>query len=352
LPTGKDAGVTDPAPSSNTTAVLTACAVPARAFDVALLDLDGVIYVGDEAVPEAADALARAAEAGMRLEFVTNNALRTPDEVAAKLVGVGVPARGEQVVTSAQAAARLLTQRLPPGSSVLVAGGRGLHVAVTEAGFVVVSSADDRPAAVVLGYDPTLDYRRLAEAALAVHRGALFVAANRDATVPTPRGPMPGMGSLTALVVTATGQEPLVAGKPERALHAESVQRSGARNPIIVGDRLDTDMEGARRADTPGLLVFTGVTDVAALIHAAPERRPTMIARDLRGLLHEHPAAVAGRCGDARARYDARERRVIVTAAAPADRQDDLDPLRAAATAAWDALDAGFHVDGVDGLPT
>ena len=268
---------------------------------MALLDRDGVVYVGDEPVAHATEALAHARDAGMRLEFVTNNALRTPEQVAQKLAALGVPAGPEQVATSAQAVAHILRERLPAGSKVLVAGGDGLRSAVVAAGFDIAGSADEQPAAAVLGYDPSLDYTRLAEAALAVRHGALFVAANRDATVPTPRGPMPGMGALTAFVVTATGREPVVAGKPELALHAESVRRSAAARPLVVGDRLDTDIEGAHRAGTPSMLVLTGVTDLRALLSAPASARPTFLAADLRGLLRSHPLAEDGRCGRARA---------------------------------------------------
>jgi HAD superfamily hydrolase (TIGR01450 family) len=287
--------------------------------DVALLDLDGVTYVGDHSVPHAAEALAAAGAVGMRCEYVTNNALRTPDQVAVRLRGFGIPADASEVVTSAQAAARILGDRLAAGASVLVAGGEGLRAALAEAGLVV------------LGYDPTLDYRRLAEAALAVRRGALFVACNRDATVPTERGPMAGMGALTAFVATASGREPIVAGKPEPALHAESVRRSHALRPIVVGDRLDTDIEGAVRARTPSLLVLTGVTDLATLAAAPPHRRPTYLAEDLRGLLHSHPAAQDGRCGQARA--ELRDGGVVVSGGTP------LDAARAGLTVAWEHLD-------------
>lgn len=311
---------------------------------MALLDLDGVLYLAEDPVPHAAEALAAAAELGQRRAYVTNNALRTPAEVAAKLRGLGVPADADDIVTSAQAAATILADRLPPGSAVLVTGGAGLLEAVRASGFNIVDSADDTPAAVVLGYDPDLNYRRLAEASLAIRRGALFVACNRDATVPTPRGPLPGMGALTALVVTGSGCEPLVAGKPELALHAESVRRSGAQRPLVVGDRLDTDCEGARRAGTPSLLVLTGVTDVAALCAAGPLQRPDLIAADLRGLLAAHPPASGGRCGAARARREG-DRIAVEADSAP------LDALRAAVSLCWEAVDQGRPVPPIDGLP-
>jgi glycerol 3-phosphatase-2 len=261
------------------------------AYDVALLDLDGVVYRGAEPVPGAAGAIAAARAAGMRVAFVTNNAARTPATVAAHLAAVGVPAAPEDVVTSAQAAATLLGTLVPASSRVLVTGGEGLRVAVTEAGFVPVASGDDAPAAVVQGYAPDLTYADLAEATLAVRAGAVWVATNLDATIPTARGELPGNGALIALVThAARGRRPDgSAGKPERALHDEAVRRSGAARPLVVGDRLDTDVEGANRAGCDSLLVLTGVTDEAALRAAPPERRPTYVARDLGGLLVPYP---------------------------------------------------------------
>ena len=261
------------------------------AYDTALLDLDGVVYRGDEAVPGAVQAVAAARAAGMRLAFVTNNAARPPAAVAAHLARVGIPAGEAEVVTAAQAAATLLTTLVPAGARVLVTGGEGLRAAVADAGLAVVVSADDDPDAVVQGYAPGLTYADLAEAALAVRRGAVWVASNLDATIPTARGELPGNGSLVALVAHATGRRPdAAAGKPERALHDEAVRRTGARRPLVVGDRLDTDVEGANRAGCDSLLVLTGVAGEAALLAAPPERRPTYVGPDLRALLVAHPA--------------------------------------------------------------
>ena len=149
------------------------------------------------------------------------------------------------------------------------------------------------PAAVVQGYSPDIGYAELAEGALAVEAGALFVASNTDATLPTPRGRQPGNGALVQVIVTATGVRPLVAGKPEPPLHAESVQRTGARRPLVVGDRLDTDIEGACRVGADSLLVLTGVTQPADLLLAPPQRRPAYVAAGLDGLLEPHPEVTA-----------------------------------------------------------
>jgi len=334
---------------------------PQTSYDVALLDLDGVVYRGAQPVAGAAAALAAARAAGMRLAFVTNNALREPGEVAAKLAGVGVPAEAADVVTSAQAAARMLAERLDVGAPVLVCGGVGLRTAVEQAGLVPVASAEDRPAAVVNGFDPTLDYPRLAEAALAIRSGALWVASNLDLTVPAERGLLPGAGSLVALLRAATGKEPLVAGKPERALHEESVARTGARRPLVVGDRLDTDIEGGNRADTPTLLVLTGVATLADVLRAGPVQRPALLGRDLAALARAHPAveavespaatgaAHAATCGAWRA--SAQDGCLSWQGVASADghaehagERDELDPLRAALVAGWAATDAGRPV--------
>jgi glycerol-1-phosphatase len=324
----------------------------ATAYDVALLDLDGVVYVGPDSIPSAAPALAKARAAGMRLAFVTNNASRDPAAVAAHLVALGVPADAEEVVTSSQAAATVLLERLGVGASVLVTGSAALRTAVEDVGLRVVTSSDDRPDAVVQGYSPDLRYADLAEAALAVRAGAFWVATNTDSTLPSARGLLPGNGSLVATVAVATGRRPTVAGKPQLPMHAEGVRRTGAKNPLVVGDRLDTDIEGANVADTDSLLVLTGVTAAADLVDASVEHRPTFLAHDLTGLVDtqpdvEHDGFVA-RCGGWTATADRFDGRVTIRV----DGDGGLiDGLRAVLTAAWAARDAGATaVDAADSL--
>jgi HAD superfamily hydrolase (TIGR01450 family) len=278
----------------------------AAVHDVALLDLDGVVYVGAGAVPHAAQALdAALATYGMRSAFVTNNAARTPAAVAAHLVELGVRAQPSDVVTSAQAGARMLAERLPVGSRVLVIGGPGVAAALRERGLVPVEVVDDGAVALIQGYGPDVGWRQLAEGSLAIGRGLPWVATNLDRTIPGPRGRVLGNGSMVAALRHATGVEPLVAGKPEPPLMHESVQRSRAVRPIVVGDRLDTDIEGATRAGIPSLLVLTGVTDWQDLLDAVPPHRPTYLGLDLRALLAPapdvevrlRPHGVEGRCG-------------------------------------------------------
>jgi HAD superfamily hydrolase (TIGR01450 family) len=261
-----------------------------QVYDVALLDLDGVVYLGRTAVPGAPEALAEARNRGMRLAFVTNNASRSSSAISGQLTGLGVPATPAEVISSAHAAARLIAERLPAGSPVLVVGGIGLRIALRERGLRPVSTAAERPAAVVQGYAPDIGYPLLAEAGLAVRAGAWYVAANVDATMPTARGIQPGNGSLVQVIVTATGRQPVVAGKPEPPLHSEAVARTGAKRPLVVGDRLDTDIEGAVRVGADSLLVLTGVTRPADAVLAPRHQRPTYLAHDVSRLLEPHPA--------------------------------------------------------------
>jgi glycerol-1-phosphatase len=301
-------------------------------YDVGLLDLDGVVYLGGTAIPGAAEALRKAGAAGMRLAYVTNNAFRTPAAIAALLTSFGVPAAQEDVVTSAQAAARLLAERLPAGAPVLVIGGRGLRMALRERGLRPVSTAADHPLAVVQGYSPDVSYSMLAEGSLAVAAGALFVGSNGDLTLPSRRGRQPGNGSLLQVIATATGVRPLVAGKPEPPLHNESVLRTGARHPLVVGDRLDTDIEAAHRVDADSMLVLTGVTGPAEAVLAPPSQRPTYLAEDLAGLLEPHPGITekdgAYGCGGWTARLDGD--RLELTGDG-----ERIDGLRALCAAAW-----------------
>src|SRR5688572_31602107 len=204
---------------------------PTEVFDVALLDLDGVVYVGPDAVPGVPAALAAARAAGMRLGFVTNNAARPPEVVAQHLAELGVPAEPGDVITSSQAAATVVADLFGPGARVLAVGGPGVPAALRASGLTVVERAEDEPAAVVQGYGPEVGWKQLAEAVVAVRAGARHVATNTDATIPSPRGLLPGNGAMVAVVSNVTGQKPLVTGKPDPAMHAECVRRTGARRP-------------------------------------------------------------------------------------------------------------------------
>ena len=258
----------------------------ARCYELIIFDLDGVVYLDTEAVPGAPAAIRSVVEAGTPVAYATNNASRGAEEVAALLRDLGVPARAADVVTSAQAAARKLAEDLPARSRVLVVGSPALWAEVEAVGLTAVADAGGSPDAVVQGYSPLLSWRELAEACVAIRAGARWVATNTDATLPSPRGPLPGNGSLVAAVRTALGgREPdLVVGKPQAALFEVALASRGVSRALVVGDRLDTDVEGARRAGLDSLLVLTGVSTPADLLRAPEHQRPTHVAADLSGL--------------------------------------------------------------------
>ncbi|OIV35243.1 HAD family hydrolase [Mangrovactinospora gilvigrisea] len=321
------------------------CARPlATEYDTALLDLDGVVYAGRAAIPHAVAALAGARGEGMRLAYVTNNASRPPRAVSEHLTELGIPTAPTDVVNSAQATARLVAERVPEGAAVLVVGGEGLLEALRERGLVPVRSLDDEPAAVVQGFAPDVDWNQLAEAAFAVRQGLPWVASNADLTIPTGRGIAPGNGALVETVRIATGRTPEVAGKPEPPMHRESMLRTGARRALVVGDRLDTDIEGAVRGGVDSLLVFTGVTDAAGAVTAPEGRRPVYLAEDLRGLLVAHPELMPGEepgafgCGG----WTAGVRDAALWLDGEGER---IDALRALCAAAWAAAEAPGGVD-------
>jgi glycerol 3-phosphatase-2 len=258
----------------------------ASSYDLILFDLDGVVYLGTEAVPEAVDAIRSIVEAGAAVGYVTNNASRRAHEVATLLRSLGLPARDEEVVTSGAAAAKMLAEDLPAGAPVLVVGSSSLRDELRAVGLRPVESADDKPVAVIQGYGPTVGWSDLAEGCLALRAGARWMATNTDATMPSGRGPLPGNGSMVAALSTALGgrRPDVVVGKPEPALLRVAAENLGGGRVLMVGDRLDTDMEGANRAGMDSLLVFTGVSTAEDALRATERDRPTHIAADLRGL--------------------------------------------------------------------
>lgn len=300
--------------------------------DVLLVDLDGTLYRGAVAVPGAVEAIVGAAARGVRTVYVTNNASRRPTDVAAQLVELGFPASDDEVVTSAQAAAAMLADQLAPGAAVLVVGTDALAAEVTGVGLTVTADAADA-AAVIQGHSPDTGWRLLAEATVALRAGAVWVACNLDATLPTERGPLPGNGSMVAALRTASGRAPQVAGKPAPALVNASVERVAARRPLMVGDRLDTDIEGGRVAHMPSLLVLTGVSDAAELLAAPPERRPDYVAADLGALTRDVVDLTPGpRPGW---RVDGGAGQWSLTSDGGSDDHDPIDALLALCAAHW-----------------
>jgi glycerol-1-phosphatase len=302
-----------------------------------MLDLDGVVYVSGHAIEGAPEAIAAARAAGLRVAFVTNNASRTPEKVAANLVRLGVPAWRDDVVTSAQAAARILAAKLPPESPVLMLGSDGLARALIDEALVPVRSLDEgEVVAVVTGYGPEVLWRDIMRAAVRIREGLWWVASNTDLSIPTSFGTAPGHGVLVRMLEQFTGVAPEVAGKPQRPLLDETIRRVGATKPLMVGDRLDTDIEGAHNAGVDSLLVRTGVTDLAALVAAPPSSRPTYLAGGLQGLMHPHPVPEATSTGFACGGWYATvvADRLVVTGVGTPD-----DWWRASAVTAWQHLD-------------
>lgn len=317
-----------------------------EAYDLVMLDLDGVVYVGGEAIPGVATHLAKARAADARLAFITNNAARPPAEVAAHLTELGVPAQQEDVVTSAQAAARLLADRFGAGARIAYLGSAGLEECLRAAGLVPVGVADDA-VAVATGYGPDVVWHDVMRVAVRIRDGLPWVASNTDYTIPTPYGVAPGHGVQVEMLRRFTGVEPTVAGKPARPLLDETVRRVGGQRPLMVGDRLDTDIEGARNAGIDSLLVLTGVTGLAELVAAAPAMRPTYVAPDLSGLLeaHEQPVRTeeGWRCGGWQTTVGGG--RIAVAGSGPAAAW-----WRAVAAAAWAYLDETGEPVEVSGL--
>jgi glycerol-1-phosphatase len=266
--------------------------------DVVLLDLDGTVYRGGELIPGAGEAIECVHRQGIEVRYVTNNASKSPQEVADHLTGLGLAAQAREVSTSAQAGAAMLASSVPAGAKVLVVGSTALDSEVDNAGLVPVRRNTDNPVAVVQGHSPDTGWANLAEACLAIRDGALWVACNGDVTLPTERGELPGNGAMVAALQAATGKSPKVAGKPERPLLDAAVSSADGHAPLMVGDRLDTDVAGAVNAGMPALIVLTGAGTPGDLLAASPELRPDHVAADLAALhraaadsaIGEHPA--------------------------------------------------------------
>ena len=323
-------------------------ATPLDGVDVVLADLDGVVYAGANAIPRAVESL-NLAKRDRAVGYITNNASRSDASVAGHLAELGLEVVPADVVTSPQAAMSLLAEQVAPGALVFVVGGEGITTELEKRGYRITRSADDAPEAVVQGFTPDIGWRELAEASFALTAGGgpdgagiPWIATNMDWTIPVARGIAPGNGTLVSAVHTAVGRFPLVAGKPETPIFDEARRRFGAERPLMVGDRLDTDILGARRAGMLSALVLTGI-DTAKQVLAAPESsRPDFILDDLDGLHTPYPVTEQVRGGVTRvgaARVRVAGNRVEIVD----DGDDRLDLLRAACAAIWGS-GTGIHV--------
>jgi glycerol-1-phosphatase len=302
----------------------------AQEYDCLLLDLDGTVFRGHELTEGAAESLDKAQ--GRKL-FITNNASRSAAEVAKHLHDLGLDTTADGVVTSAQSAARLLAGQLPPESRVLVVGTESLAAEIAAAGLRPVRVWEDKPDAVVQGHSTETGWTNLAEAALAIRAGALWVAANVDPTLPTERGLVPGNGSMVAALKAATDAEPQVAGKPAPMLMKDALARGDFRAPLVVGDRLNTDIAGAIAAELPSMMVLTGVNSARDAVYAIPEQRPTYIGYDLRSLHHD--VDVLAVAAQPAWRIETDDMSVTVSTGRDDTAGDGLSVVRAVANAVW-----------------
>ena len=262
-------------------------------FAGVVCDLDGVVYAGPVALPHAVDSLNAVTSCGTPVLFATNNAGRPPQVVAEHLQTLGVVTSAADVINSSIAGATVLGQELPPGAKVLAVGGPGVALALREAGLEPVEptvGAASAVIAVLQGYGPDVTAAHLAEVAYAVQSGARWVATNTDVTLPTDRGQAPGNGSLVLAVRQAAGRDPEVMGKPMPVMYDIAVNRLGLQPESVlgIGDRLETDIEGANRAGCASVLVRTGVHDYVDAVAAQKALRPDFVVDDLRALHAEY----------------------------------------------------------------
>ncbi len=323
---------------------------PLDGVDLVLADLDGVVYRGAEAIPYAVDSIGDVSRS-CKVGYITNNASRTPESVAQQLGELGLTVAATDIVTSPQAAVRLLADMVPAGAVVLAVGGEGLRVELENAGFVITDSARAHPAAVIQGFSQDIGWEQLAEAAYAMQGGGSdipWVATNTDWTLPTARGIAPGNGTLVSAIHLAVGRLPLVAGKPEVAIFEEARRRFGGAAPLFLGDRLDTDILGANRAGIPSVLVLTGIDQAKQVLAAESNSRPTFILDDLRGLHEPYPTVTdethpdgsrTVTVGDAVVRIAGH----VITVTAEGTRSINL--LRAGSAAIWGSGRAIYGLD-------
>ena len=303
-------------------------------YDSLFLDLDGVVYLGQEAVTNAVEAINRAQKTHT-IGYITNNSSRTPMTIAEQLRGFGLEVEPSQIVGSARAGAKLLSQRIPAGSKVLVVGGEGLRYECEQVGFEVVGSAKDKPVAVIQGFAPDISWKELAQASFAVQNGAIWIATNQDWTIPLESGIAPGNGTLVGAVHTAVGILPDFAGKPFRPIFDQAFEQLGVTKPLMIGDRIDTDIRGANAVGIDSACVLTGIATRKELIGAKSEDRPTFILSDLAELFLDYPKHKQTKHGVqvGKSLVENLANKVRLIDGKP----DSIDSLRAATSVVWGA---------------
>jgi glycerol 3-phosphatase-2 len=323
---------------------------PMEGITLVLADLDGVIYKGPDAIAHAVPALKKASSSA-RLGYVTNNASRTPGQVAEQISSYGLAASAEHVVTSPQSAARVLLGLLPKNALVLVVGGEGLVSEVEAAGFRITRVADDQPDAVVQGFSPEVGWEHLAQASFALQRRPEipWVATNTDWTIPVKAGVAPGNGALVSAVHLAVGRLATFAGKPEPEIFEVAFERFGVApgETLMIGDRLDTDILGANRAGVRSALVLTGIDSAKTLLASDASMRPDYVFEDLRDLHKPYPLTFREVDADGVhtvevGRAVVRRRDNVIRVARPGAR---IDLIRAGATIVHDS---GLKIFGLE----
>jgi glycerol 3-phosphatase-2 len=307
--------------------------VLASKYDSLLLDLDGVVYQGSEAIVNAVESVNRAASLGIQVGYLTNNSSRRAETIAEQLIGFGIQATAEQIVGSASAGVMLLAKKIPLGAKVLVVGGDGLKHAVEERGFQVVDHASHSPAAVIQGFSPDVSWRELAQASFAIQGGAIWIATNQDWTVPVEQGIAPGNGTLVGAVHTAVGILPEIAGKPFKPIFDQALLQLGIKNPLMVGDRLDTDIRGANGSGMDSAVVMTGIVTRKELLAAGKKDRPKFILQDLTGLFdpYQQPKSTRRGAKSGDSTVELLGDRVVIVSGNP----QSLDTLKAACHVIW-----------------
>jgi 4-nitrophenyl phosphatase len=251
-----------------------------------ILDMDGVIWRGDAPIGDLASTFKCIRERGLKFIFATNNGTQTPEEYQEKLAGLGVDVKAWQVVTSAIGIAFMLAQKYPRGTKVFMIGEDGIRVALKENGFEILSTEDAPQAqAFVMGIDRSINFQKVAEATLLVRAGVPFYTTNTDRTFPTPRGEIPGSGAWLSVITTATGVDPIIAGKPFPYMMELSLERLGTKKEetLVIGDRLETDIAAGQAVGCPTALVLSGVSSMEQAKVWNP--KPDVIAESLAALM-------------------------------------------------------------------
>ncbi|MHC1783552.1 MAG: HAD-IIA family hydrolase [Anaerolineaceae bacterium] len=222
-----------------------------------IIDMDGVLYLGDHPMPRLREFFAFLRERPIPFILATNNSTRTPQEYADKLAGMGVTVSPDEILVSGQATARFLAREYPTGTRVHVFGMSALKQAMTDEGFIL---ADEEVQLVVASIDRTITYEKLKRATLLIRGGARFIATNLDPTYPSEEGLIPGTGSMIAALATASGTKPTAIGKPEPTMYQLAMEQMGARpkTTAAIGDRVDTDILGGKRAGLLTICVLSG----------------------------------------------------------------------------------------------